>query len=673
MAELIDLQKKLEANPKDWDLRLKVIEELAFRERLDDARKLVRDSPEGPVPYHVQQRLWDALSGTSSVKVVDDGSGNPEHKPNLIAKAKVVDRGEDKKQAVSKVPEPPRRAKARAEAAEKKEGGDPIGGLVPPPPMRSKKEKSGDESFEPKPYRHSENKSGDDDSKFASAPKLTRIVAAAPTELLRKVPAAAGVEKEKLAAKRFRLAPVDEFETPTHRAKKPAASQRFSALTWAIMIHVGVLVLLMFVSVFAPIGRAPIIAMVPGEPYENDQVLESKVIQKTLISKPAAPSAAATRVVAVEAESPVYIPMFDEFTPALDVNLLDSGVGMSSGFSLEGEGIESNVDFFGIQAGGSRICFLIDASPAMLLDEKGGMFAYDKVKSEIGAMLDQLGRGTAFNIIVFQGKRLSFFREHPVRALPSNKIRAREWLKPLNRTYEALGLQEDYTMEGIHPGIQPIHHNDIAGHVKAFQAALEMDVNAVFCISNGWTGMSRSLSPEDQAKLAEYNRKRSEEVAAARAGFVQEYDPAEVAAWRRAQERAREWLKKENDARIANGMAPKVVLNMGEIVQQVTPGARPPRGLKTPPPAPPPSEPPPEVERMPAYNHEDVENHISHLATVLYGRNKPDRPSVNLVLWLAEDEDIGQHEDHFLTLTRRNKGKLKILRGLAALQNVTDY
>ena len=116
MAELTDLQRKLEANPEDWDLRLKVIEELAYRERLDDARALVRDSPEGPVPYNVQKRLWDALSGTSSVKVIDDGSGNPDHKPNLIAKAKVVDRGEGEKKSVSRVPDPPRRAKEKAEA-----------------------------------------------------------------------------------------------------------------------------------------------------------------------------------------------------------------------------------------------------------------------------------------------------------------------------------------------------------------------------------------------------------------------------------------------------------------------------------------------------------------------------------------------------------------------------
>ncbi|MFT5470388.1 MAG: hypothetical protein ACI8UO_005516 [Verrucomicrobiales bacterium] len=641
MLQLTELQKKLEADPDDWDLRLEVIEGLVSREQLDDARNLVRDSPDGPVPYHVQKRLWDALSGTSSVKVIDDGSSSPDAKPNLIAKAKVVVPGK------------------KAEPKTKNEV------VIPPPPMLS--EKKEDEPFEPKPYVSSSS-----DQNVAPPPKLTRIAAAAPTALLRQVPAAAGDSKDELAAGKFQLAPIDEILAPTHRAPKRMASQRLSALTSAVMFHLFFLVAFMFITVFAPVGRAPMITMVPGEPYEQDEVLESKVVQKTVISKPAAPSASSTRVVTVEAESAFVAPVFEETKKTFDINLLDSGVGMSSGFSLDGEGVESNVDFFGIQAGGSRICFIIDASPAMLLDEKGGMFAYNKVKNEIAAMLAQLGRGTAFNIIVYQGKRLSFFREAPVRALPSNRHRAEQWLDPLNRNYEALGLQEDFTNEGIVAGAQPIHFNDISGYTKAIQAALEQGVNTVFCISNGWSSMSRSLSPEDQAKLAEYNRIRREQVAASREDFKQEYDPAEVAAWKRAQEKARDWLKKENDARVSNGLAQKVVLNFGEIIQQVSPGARPPQGLKTPPPAPP-APPAPEVERMPAYGPEDVENHVSNLATIFYGTNKPDRPSVNMVLWLAEDEDLGDYEEHFKTLTRRNKGKLKVLKGLAALQNVTGY
>ena len=636
MADLTELQSKLDARPEDWDLRLQIIEKLSRRDRLDEARELVRTSPEGPVPYHIQTRLWDALSGTSTVKVVDDGSGNADAKPNLIAKAKIVD-GPGAKKADAK--------------------SDKTVSRVPPPPTRAKPEEKEDPSV-PQPYQHSKETSDDDTGiKLAPAPKLRR-----------QVPAAAG---GKQADRRFAMAGLEDVSLPNPRRKRRTGSVKFSAMTMAVIVHLFFVVGTAFVTVFIPGARAPVIAMIPAPPAMEDEVLKTKIVQKTDISKPAAPSAAATAVITVEAESTFVAPQFDKINKSFDANLIDSGVGMSRGFSFEGEGVESNVNFFGLEAGGRRICFIIDAEPAMLLDEKGGMFAYNKVKGEIGAMLETLSRGTAFNIIVYQGKRMSIFRETPVRALPSNVRRAKQWMEPVNQNYEALGLRENFTMEGIKTGAEPIHFNDISGHVKAIQAAMEQDVNAIFCISNGFTRMSRSLSPEDQAMLAEYNQKRSEEVAASREGYKPQYDPKEVAAWQAAQKKARDWLEKENAARREKGMAPKVVLSMSEILKKVAPGARAPRPLNDPPPPPPPSSPPPEVTRMPAYTTEDIETHLANIATANYGKNQPSRPAVNLVLWLAEGEDIGQYEDHFKTLTRRNKGKLKILRGLDALADVT--
>ena len=46
---------------------------------------------------------------------------------------------------------------------------------------------------------------------------------------------------------------------------------------------------------------------------------------------------------------------------------------------------------------------------------------------------------------------------------------------------------------------------------------------------------------------------------------------------------------------------------------------------------------------------------------------------VHMVLFLGEDEDFpDQEKDHFGRITRRNNGKLKLLRGLAALEDVTS-
>ncbi len=608
MFTLDQQMRELEKNPGNWDLRLDLIEQLAAGEDLERARKLVRDSPDGPVPYPVQRRLWAALSGKSEVKVLNPGDAGA--KPQLVAKARVVK-------------------------------------PFKPEPYRGKKDR---EPAKPEPHRLSKPKAAKND--------------AGPLKIAR------NRRREEKPAAGLKVEAVDSAATLPRRRPRTSGG-KLSALTSALVLHLGLVVLFTLVVINVPVNRAPHITVMPAPPGEKEEVMRKTIIKKTEISTPAAPSMAATKVITVNAASAIKAPEVKQDSQQLDVNVLDTAVGASLGFSFDGEGVESAVSFFGIEGGGRRIAFLVDANPAMLIDEKGGMFAYDKVKAEIGAMLGGLNRGTAFNIIVFQGKRLSMFRSEPVRALPSNVYRATKWLDPLNRSYEALGLQEDYTVEGVKPGAEPIDHQDIAYYSKAIQAALEQDVNAIFCISNGWGGMNRRLTAEDEAKWAEARAQHREEVA--KLDIKVTYDPAEVAAWRKAQERAREWLRQENEARREKGLAPKVVLNFGDLVRKVTPGARPPRGTRSQDPPPGPSMADLDIERPMPYTPEDVEKHIGNVVKALYGTFKADRPKIHLVLFLGEEEDIGQYEEHFVRLTRRNQGQLKILRGLAALENVTGF
>ena len=75
---------------------------------------------------------------------------------------------------------------------------------------------------------------------------------------------------------------------------------------------------------------------------------------------------------------------------------------------------------------------------------------------------------------------------------------------------------------------------------------------------------------------------------------------------------------------------------------------------------------------MPAVTPEDIEEQVAMLVKERFKAEGLDTPSVHMVLFLGEDEELADAgEDHFKNLTRKNRGKLKILRGLAALQNVT--
>ena len=447
----------------------------------------------------------------------------------------------------------------------------------------------------------------------------------------------------------------DDDETAlSAAAREPQAGQKVSAFTMALIVHFVLAVLGGFVVVNLPQTEPPQIVAV-NVMAEREPEIAPRLVERD-VPKAASASAPPAAIVSSSAPSDFSVPEFD-VDSAPDLTMLMTGVDAGQGMSFTGEGRESNVNFFGIRSGGKRIAFVVDATRYMLVDEKGGMFAYDKVKAEVAAMLAQLKRGTAFNIILYEGKTLSLFREQPVAAKPSAIRLASEWLDTLNRDYDNLGLRGHSGSTGqISEGVGIIEARDNLGYAKAIQLALEMDVNAVFAISSGYQRINRSLSAEQLAEVRKMVQGRTP-------GQVSKADRDR---WNKAQADTREWLRKENEARASQGLAPKVVINFNALVRQVT-GQSPPRatgGDTSPPPQGMPRPGPP-------YTPEEIEKHIEKVVVNFFKETNKAIPEIHMVLFLGEDEDIGDAKDHFRRLTRRNKGKLQILKGLAALSDVT--
>ncbi len=235
-----------------------------------------------------------------------------------------------------------------------------------------------------------------------------------------------------------------------------------------------------------------------------------------------------------------------------------------------------------------------------------------------------------------------------VPGLPSNIRHAIEWLDPLNRDYDALGLGPQYgeSLAVVEFEKSTIQAGDVAHYTKAIQKAMEWQAGSIFCITSGFVNMNRSPTPEMRAKMAA-------------APPEPPADPRESEAWEKAVSKTREWLAKENAARRERGLSPKVVPNFGELVRERT-GARPPQRNRR-----------NDGNELPPVTPEDVEDQIVNVVKSRYKAEGIEEPSLHMVLFLGEKETIDQHEGHFRDITQKNKGKLKVLRGLAALQNVT--
>ena len=429
------------------------------------------------------------------------------------------------------------------------------------------------------------------------------------------------------------------------KAGRPAETRdKISSVMVAVLVHVGLLVLGGLVTLALPLTEPPQIVAAVAPQAEEDQI-EKKQVKKVRRQPPASAAPNAMTVVTPHVVSPVSLVSMPSANP-VDVTIGLSGMGeaFELGVSYESGGEESHVNFFGIKSSAKRMVFIIDAERYMLTDTKGGMPAYDKVKEEVSRLLDTLNSSTAFNLLIFEGGKVRNYAEELVPAQPSHVRRAAEWLLPVNTDYAALGLRNDYNrdLKVEDTGKTEIPGNRVSGYVKAIQLALQMDAHAVFVISSGWRSMGSRPATEKQIAAAKERRE----------AWNASDGPEK---WNQAMAKARAWLKKENEARRKQGIAQKVVISLTGMARKLSPGVPlPPGGASG-----------------PAYTQEDAVENIKGTVEKFYLADKKPKPRVNFVLFLGEDEDNFRYEDHYKMLTRRNKGKLKVLKGLGALQNVS--
>jgi hypothetical protein len=229
-------------------------------------------------------------------------------------------------------------------------------------------------------------------------------------------------------------------------------------------------------------------------------------------------------------------------------------------------------------------------------------------------------------------------------ATTANKEKIKEWLYPVNREFEKLGIRAiGYPVQTVGSEVQPVEARHLSGYLRAIQYALECDVDAVFIICSGYRSMV--IPPDMTKEEIEKERKRLK------------WTDKDMLAWQEAVKKGQDWLAKENAARRAKGIPQRVIVNFGEVWRDM--GLVPPRS-------------PPDFNKQ--ITAEMREDQVKNAIRLHYQAKGKPKPQINFVIFIGKDQDkekVPQLE-HFENIAQRARsGKVRVLQGLAALKNVS--
>ena len=344
--------------------------------------------------------------------------------------------------------------------------------------------------------------------------------------------------------------------------------------------------------------------------------------------------------------------MGDSFT--VNGNLGDVGGGALLGGASGRIGLGmSDINIFGVKTRAERVLFAVDASKRMLVDKKGGLNSYNRIKEEITSMTGNLSAGTLFNVVFYYRGKIKFFKEQPVPAGKDVVEELKKWIAPINKDINSIGLSGTRKPDLKFLKDEPVHkalptNNWRARNENLYlaQVFLEQPVDAVFVITGNHDGYQSIERPLTKEEKEDWQEKRSDPDYKEQ---LREYKKER----RKLAKKARAKLKEVNKRRAKRGIPPKVIRGsliraMGIKGEVRHPGRRPNRYI----------------------SQRDVERYFAQLERVLRDEREGEAPSYNVILFLAEDEKISDSEEDALDdFVRDFGGDHRIIRGLEQIKS----
>ena len=314
----------------------------------------------------------------------------------------------------------------------------------------------------------------------------------------------------------------------------------------------------------------------------------------------------------------------------------------------------SNVSVFGLKTRAERILFVIDANRQMVTDAKGGLNSYKVIKDEITDMVGNFTPGTLFNVMLQDRRKTMLFNQRLVPAGTETHAQLIQWLAPINSNASQPGLEGVYQAQKPELSALPNEETHKAaifsgdrGNETAFltQYALEQSVDAIFFVTGYHRGFEdiRRMPTEREEKEWQRNIsscKYQKQLAEHKLEIPE------------MEKRVATELAQQNAERKAKGIPLRVLdqrygvySNAKELELK----------WKTPHPGWPPRH---------IIDDREVENYFRQLVDVLYTQKGGAKPSINVVLLLAKDEEFERDAERSLNrYVSFFSGKKRIIRG----------
>lgn len=352
--------------------------------------------------------------------------------------------------------------------------------------------------------------------------------------------------------------------------------------------------------------------------------------------------------------------MQESFTVSAGMGGFGSGSLLGGTSGTLGIGM-SDISVFGLKTRAERVLFLVDASRSMVADSKGGLKGYKFIKDEITDMVGNLSAGTLFNVILADGLNTKFLKRQLVPAGQEVHQELIQWIAPINSNARNPGLGDaraigDETLETLS---QEDIHQDIlrwpnqSGNEIAFltQLAIEQDVDAIFFISGYHRGFDRvrrrlnekedadwlklSTSPEYLEQMAAHNKEIPEMA-----------------------NRVRYKLNKINNERREKGQPPRILASRFGYHDEARELELEWKNKR------------PELQPYILLEPREIEKYFESVIDILYTNKRSSKPSVNVLLFLAGNEEMNEKwEDDLDDYTDFFRGKNRIIRGFDEIKS----